>query len=281
MSLPAHGDVLPSEYLGSLRSALRTQVFCSDSWQETCCQEVTTPGGNRIRVDLQIYPPGGKRKTAMRRCRVCKRWAPPDGVAGVCSDCRIEAEAEAFQRRIERLQGPGNEGFEAILRRIYWRRRRIQTRNEQEAKRGPDPKAFLSDDLQEEQDASLESADNVVPAGQRTTSGRHWLSETLEMSERSVKRPSRVTVASALRKHLLWVAADTKRRAAGCNTELLPDDDQKLKQEIAHYETKGLLKPRARYQDTVSTRVWYPPPEAFASASRASPGQEQEGAGRT
>lgn len=266
MILQLHGDVLPSVYLGKLRSALRTQVFCSDSWQKTCCREIETPGGKRIRVDLEAYPPGGKRRTSMRRCGVCKRWTPPDGVTAVCSDCRTEANAEAFDQRLQRLKAPGDEGLAGLLRRVHWRRLRIRVRGPEEAKKRPDPLAFLSDDLQEEQDDSLPRAAIAVPDHQQTTSGRHWLAETLETSEPVVGRRSSGAVASAIREHLLWVARDTKHRAAGCHAVLLPEDDHDLLVEIAHYETEDVLMPRAKQQDTVSPRRRYPPVAARAAA---------------
>jgi hypothetical protein len=266
MSRLPYQEIVPAEYLGGLRTTLREKVFCSANWQEACCQEIETASGQRIRVDMQIYPPGGKRRTAMRRCSICRKWAPPDGATAVCSDCRTEADVEAFDQRLQRLKEHGNEGLEEILRRVHWRRLRVRTRNPKEAKKGPDPLAFLSDDLQEEQDDSLSLTEITVPVHAQTTSGQHWLAETLDLSEPVVGKRSSGAVASALREHLLWVARDTKHRAAGSQAVLLPEDEHDLLVEIAYYETEDVLMPRAKQQDTVSPRRRYPPVEARAAA---------------
>jgi hypothetical protein len=254
---PAHRDISVFEYLGGFRATLLAKVFCSQYWQEVCCREIETPDGKKVRVDRSLYPPGGKGRTAMRRCMICGKWAPPNGAGKACADCLTEVEAEAYFGRLQCLAGTPEEWLVVILMGMHWRRLRVRSRKEEEAKKGPDDAAFLTDDVQVELESIQARADREIPFEQQTTAGRHWLAEALEMSERPVQRPRAGAVARALRRHLRWVARDSTRRTTGCGTVLLPDDDQKLQEEITHYENKGLLMPRARHQDTLGPRAWY------------------------
>jgi len=256
MTQAAIREISVFEYLGGFRTTLLEQVFCSEFWLERCCREIETPDGTRVRVDRSIYPPGGKAQTAMSRCGVCKRWTPPDGTGQVCADCLTEAEVEAFEQRMRRAHQRGDGELVSILLRMHWRRLPIRHRKDEEADKPPDETAFLPDGLAEDQDDSL-SPGVHIPFEYQTTSGRHWLAEALDMPEKPAIRRPRWVVGSAIRRHLLWVGRSTTRRAFGCRVVLLPDDDESLREEIAHYETKGFVMPRAGHHDTVSPLPWY------------------------
>jgi hypothetical protein len=72
-------------------------LVCSQPWLDVCWDAVCCGGataGERPEGFLDhhtVYPPGGRRRTRMRRCRRCGgRWFPPQYVAGeaeVCMDC--------------------------------------------------------------------------------------------------------------------------------------------------------------------------------------------------
>jgi hypothetical protein len=77
------------------------------------------------------------------------------------------------------------------------------------------------------------------------------------MPERPTPRRSTSAVARAIRRHLLWVGRDTPRRAIGCAVILLPDGDDALREEIAHYEATGRVMPRARLRKRINPRTPY------------------------
>jgi len=264
---PAYRDVTVFEYLGGFRATLLEKVFCSEFWLELSCREVEQPAGNKVRVDLAIYPPGGKRRPRMRRCGICDKWTPPDGEGRICADCLTEAEAEAFQGRLDRLRACGNEWLIDILKRISWRRQLIQHREGEDADNPQEETAFMSDDLADKQIDSL-GGETQVPFECRTTSGRHWLAEVLDAPEKPAARRAPWAVASAIRNHLLWVARDPNRRAAGCNVVLLPDDEDKLREEIAHCEANGHVMARAKCPDRVGPHSSYHRPRSRRKAKR-------------
>jgi len=71
-------------------------------------------------------------------------------------------------------------------------------------------------------------------------------------------------------RHLDWVDRGIPRRAIECTVILLPESEDKLREEIADYESTGSLKPRAKQQDTVNPRVRY---RGEAHDDAACPGQ--------
>jgi hypothetical protein len=97
-----------------LRRALRRSVP-SETWVDAQFVTITelTPRGGAIvyrQHDTQIFPPGGRRGTAMRWCRRCGRYTPPNCIHLIehrrrrsgdcvsatlmCDDCRIAEDEE-------------------------------------------------------------------------------------------------------------------------------------------------------------------------------------------
>ena len=246
------------EYLGGFQAVLQTKVFCSPYWQENCCREVETPRGKMIRIDHDTYPPGGKSQTAMRRCSICGKWAPRDVTEPACPDCITETQEQVFAEHLRLIREDGEYGLIRALLRLHWKRHYIRPRKANDDG-GPDESAFLPDHLIELQDDSLlpMTPEMLTFPEQQTTSGRHWLAEVLDMPEKPVQRTSAGAVARTIRRHLLWAAKDSPRRAIGCSVILLPESEEKLREEIIHYETTGHIEARATRQDTVSPRIRY------------------------
>ena len=240
------------EYLGGFENALRQKVFCSPCWQDACCTEVDTPDGRKVRVDLDAYPPGGKNRTAMRRCGICGRWAPRDGVGNICADCRTVQEAEAFFKRLRCIYSETEDKeFVRILVRLYWVRPPVLSRLKK-SKAGVDVDAFLPDHLAEQLDASLSEMNTTASFEQQVTGGRHWLAEALDMPERRTARRTPGAAVRSLEKHLRWAVKDSPRRAIGCSVVLLPEDEKAMRKEIAEYEATGRLQRVTMRQDRVN-----------------------------
>ena len=100
---------LSSLQLTRLRRQLR-QAACSEPWVDV--QIRSGPGGGRFH-DSAAFPPGGRRRTAMRWCRSCGRYTPAPCVSLIerhaaitrrvhvatlqCDDCRIADDAVAHR----------------------------------------------------------------------------------------------------------------------------------------------------------------------------------------
>lgn len=235
---------------------LLEKVFCSPYWQDLCCQELETPAGRKVRVDLSLYPPGGRDRTAMCRCEVCAKWTPPDFPSTFCCDCRTETEEEAFEQRLRHIHDNDDDELVRALVRLRWARPYIRPQHEDDDKR-PDETAFLPDHFRERQDDSMSSMEALTFFEQQGTSGRHWLAEALDAPDKPVPRRSAGAVVRAIRRHLTWVGKDTPRRAIGCSVILLPDKDDALREEIACYETTGEIMLRARLRNRVNPRLRY------------------------
>jgi hypothetical protein len=256
VTAPAYREVSVFKYLSKLQADLLEKVFCSWYWEQVCCQEIATPDGKKMRIDLTAYPPGGKKLTAMRRCGVCGRWAPPDLPAGTCADCLTEAREEAFEEHLHAIwnRGDGDEGLVRDLVRLrgrQWCVRHMQENAE------PDERAFLPDWLLDRQDDSMRSADDRVSFWRRTSGGQHWVCELLDTPEKAAPRRSPREVVGAIWRHVAWVARDSHRRALGCSTILLPEGDEALLKEITYWRTNGRVMPRAKWDGTVNPRQRY------------------------
>jgi hypothetical protein len=130
-----------------LRRRLR-QAAPSEAWVDA--QFVTVhdvaPNGRAITTrahDVHVFPPGGRRGTAMRWCRCCGRYTPPNCIhlvehrrrrSGhvvsatlVCDDCRIARDEEAHHElwhTFPHLRPSGTLSF-VKLRELYAQRARI------------------------------------------------------------------------------------------------------------------------------------------------------------
>jgi hypothetical protein len=102
-----------------LRARLRRSA-CSETWVDDQIITVTdtTADGEELKLtyfDSRIFPPGGRQSTAMRWCRRCGRYTPPQAIHLIehrqsrwgpiisatlqCDDCRI-ADDEAAHREL-------------------------------------------------------------------------------------------------------------------------------------------------------------------------------------
>jgi len=253
-------DVSLFEYLGGFGATLQAKVFCSPYWQETCCREVSTPRGRAVRVSVDAYPPGGQSQTAMCRCSICGKWAPRDARGDICVDCWIEAEEEVFEQCLDRYRREGEHGKHGLvelLRRLRWRRPFSPQ------PRDVDDESPAKKETEEDVDEDIEEGD--PPPVMELTSyrphespgERHWLADVLEIPSRPAPPPNDDLLAALLQCHLEWVARDSHRRAFGCSAVMLPDDEDKLQEEIAHFEETERLKARAKWQSTVNPRIPY------------------------
>ncbi len=229
-----------------------------------------------------VYPPGGLAKTAMRRCRVCGRWAPPapgsehhlESTTETCVDCEIEQSHREFKMWMRRLyQATGDDEFIRTITSLHWKRHHIcsETSDEERARlkreklaadkrrRGHaqgngkdedetekfDVSALLCDGMHDRlnESAGIESA---VFAEQQTTSGQHWLAEALDMTERPATRQRSSDVRRSIREHLTWVGKDDTRRATGCSKVLLSESEEALLKEIDYLHAKGSIVLSAR-----------------------------------
>jgi hypothetical protein len=93
---------LPPIEIHRLRQLLR-RLVCSAPWFDRCWSAFNHDDDDDrgrarstkrpdIALDIAgIYPPGGRRRTAMRRCAACgSRWYPPQYVrtrSALCEDC--------------------------------------------------------------------------------------------------------------------------------------------------------------------------------------------------
>jgi hypothetical protein len=247
------------EYEGAFKATLQSKVFCSPYWQDHTCREVDTPEGRKVRVDPGIYPPGGKGATAMRRCDTCGKWAPHAVADSVCTDCQVASDEEGFEGRLQLIERGSTKGLADTLRHLWWRRAFIPHRRRDEAAADEHEQAKQS----KGNTASVDDED-APPIMEITTfreegtpGGRYWQAGLLEVPERPAPRLNSEILAALLRRHLEWVARDTPRRAVGCSVVLLPEDEAKLKQEIAYHEATGRIMPGAKRQNTVNPRIFY------------------------
>jgi hypothetical protein len=262
---PTYREVSFYEYLGKTRAALFSMVFCSFYWEQTCCRKVVTPTGRKMRIEVSLYPPGGKRSTAMRRCGACGKWAPPDIPSGTCVDCRTEDNEEAFEARLRHIWKDRDEEFIKDLVRLRGRRpcvlhKKNEKKNKKKDKKKktePDERPFLPDWLHERQDGSMPSEDDRVSFWQRTSGGRHWVCELLDTTEKAVPRRASGEVVRAIARHLKWVARDSHRRACGCSVVVLPEDDEALQAEIVYHKITDRVMPRAKREGVVNPRQRY------------------------
>ena len=89
---------LPPIQIHRLQQLLR-RLVCSAPWFDRCWSELADSRAKCLKrpenaLDYSgTYPPGGRRRTAMRQCAQCRsRWYPPQYVRrcnGLCEDCAI------------------------------------------------------------------------------------------------------------------------------------------------------------------------------------------------
>lgn len=273
MTQTGAGYVSMFEYHGGFGAALRS-TFCSEYWHACCCQKVDTVDGAMMHVDLGAYPPGGEQRTAMHRCRICRRWTPPNIGSDRCTDCQAEQQERCFIKRL-RLLHRRNHDRELIRTMVhrYWTspyirsekeegdkqrqsaaralamqrlRRRKRRKGLEQEEEPPDTSAFLPSPFHEQLNASMPSLDIATFPEHQTSGGRHWLAEALDIPEAPSQRRSTSVVIGALHDHLTWAARDSTRRSVGCALVLLPEDERSLQDEIAEYEATGRLKRATR-----------------------------------
>jgi hypothetical protein len=123
-----------------LRRSLRRKA-CSETWVEAQIKIVhdTSSDGESIRYrffESSVFPPGGK-QTAMRWCRFCGRFTPPNCIHLIehsatrgglihsatlqCDDCRLGIEVEIFRELYEAglfLRPAGSMSFVRMRERL-------------------------------------------------------------------------------------------------------------------------------------------------------------------
>jgi hypothetical protein len=132
---------LPPIDIHRLQQFLR-RLVCSAPWFDRCWSAFS--GDDRRarpakRPDdaldrAAIYPPGGRRRTAMRRCIACgSRWYPPQYVrarSGLCEDCVAARQLPDGPPTDERTHVPSTQSPTAVAMRQlgYYRIRLVEPR---------------------------------------------------------------------------------------------------------------------------------------------------------
>jgi hypothetical protein len=129
-----------------LRRALR-RAACSEPWVDAQIKSVLDHTGDGQAIvcrfhEARVFPPGGRQETAMKWCRLCGRYTPPNCIdllehrskrAGEvhsatlqCDDCRLGIDAEVFRELHEAglfLRPSGSMSFFKMGERLSDRRR--------------------------------------------------------------------------------------------------------------------------------------------------------------
>jgi hypothetical protein len=123
-----------------LRRTLRRSA-CSEAWvdaQIRCVQDGVDDESILYRFyDPSVFPPGGRKATAMRWCRFCGRYTPAPCIQLIehqrvrgglvhsatlqCDDCRLGVEAEIFRELYEAglfLRPAGSMSFVRMRERL-------------------------------------------------------------------------------------------------------------------------------------------------------------------
>jgi hypothetical protein len=121
-----------------LKQLLR-RLVCSAPWFDRCWSEFTDGRVRRStkRPDValdqaRIYPPGGRRRTAMKRCIACgSRWYPPQYLRAcnrLCEDCAIAATLPPGPATSERTHIPSTQSptAQAMRQLGYYRIRLVE-----------------------------------------------------------------------------------------------------------------------------------------------------------
>ncbi len=128
-----------------LRRRLR-RMACSETWVDHQIKSVydQTADGRTIVCrfhDPQVFPPGGRQATAMRWCRSCGRYTPPNCTQLIehrirrdgpvlsatmqCDDCRIAIDDERYRELYEaglHLRPASSFSFVRLAELFYQRR---------------------------------------------------------------------------------------------------------------------------------------------------------------
>jgi hypothetical protein len=123
-----------------LQQLLR-RLVCSAPWFDRCWSAFNNGDDRRARPTKRpddaldraaIYPPGGRRRTAMKRCIACgSRWYPPQYVrtrSGLCEDCVAARQLPDGPPTDERTHVPSTQSPTAVAMRQlgYYRIRLIE-----------------------------------------------------------------------------------------------------------------------------------------------------------
>lgn len=199
-------------------------VVCSAVWLETLIQS-GVDGKWSLRDDL--YPPGGE-QTAMVTCCHCQRIGPPHRGKS-CLDCDIARNEERF---VQLLATCEREVAIQLLHR--WWRSSVTYRD------------FVDQPLEA---AGCPTADGRQEVRVIADDAPGWLRHLPSTSD-ELPRGNRLDSRRAM-ELALWRLQGRKNgpgRACGCQFVLLPEDDDRLRDEIAFFHKHGRVKKnRTRY----------------------------------
>ncbi len=195
------------------RQRLLHEVICSEYW----LNEIVSPAdgtGDVWLIHEEAYPPRGRGRTPMRPCPSCRRICPPNGPAGSpCCDCQAEHDLDAM---LKWIADPSRRDLAPELLRLS-RVQGIAYSRFKENRNG----------------GALGGFAEVEPYYK----GAEW-------QPISDNEPPRSHFALA--REAVEAADKLLRRHGGCCVALLPEDEKKLKDEIAHFAEHGTIMPRAR-----------------------------------
>lgn len=136
---PDRGSLDDLDVLRRLTNRL-LRLVCSEPWADHCKGLVVSgavPLKDKIEVPLRqkgVYPPGGL-MTAMKPCRECRRWMPPQyvGSDGTCLECyyaglslfrlALTPSSKCFDHRMKDREAPAHfegSGFDKRSERRRW-----------------------------------------------------------------------------------------------------------------------------------------------------------------
>jgi hypothetical protein len=209
------------------------EVVCSSTWVETLVQPAED-GRWSLRNDL--FPPGGE-ETTMVACHHCQRIGPQHR-EGSCLDCDIARNEEQFLQLLAKCE---HEVAIQLLRR--WWRSSVTYRD------------FIDQPLEA---AGCPTADGRREARVMADDAPYWPPRLPSTSD-ELPRGNRLDARRAM-ELALWRLQGRKKgkgRSCGCQFVLLPEDDNKLRHEIAFFRKHGRVK---------KTRKRYSQPNPFRKA---------------
>jgi hypothetical protein len=220
-------DVPKGQFLSQVAPRLLEEFACSVAWLEAMIEPYKDgASGHRVRVRRSICPPGGAAGTRMVRCTRCRRWTPPAWTDHrVCPDCQVQQDEDTF---LDKARSQPDPSLLVELLRLGWRRN-----------------TCFRDMLRGRWD--------------EFTDVRNVYSRNSGEREFRIRQVS-VKAKRAFENHMIWVGKEQPEgiappflyleeiaspdrpadpppaiRSAGCNSILLPEDKESLKDEIDEY----------------------------------------------
>ncbi|MHC4961720.1 MAG: hypothetical protein ACYTGA_06340 [Planctomycetota bacterium] len=232
-------------FVGSICQKLLHTLFCSSAWFKACVRKVVTQEGAVAEIDVNDYPPGGRRQTKMLHCQACQRWAPRNGYVQyepqddhietrLCLDCVIQADAEAFSEYLEKLSEQDKS--------LAWELKRLSLQT-----------IVVHDLIVKPEYEYSDTCDVYNPDSGELDSDYRWIKgDYWDAFKRHEEWVCKDTHSSEQRDNLLWEIDDANdectfsRRSLGCQSVLLDEDQDRLWYEIDYYQKKKRVLPSTR-----------------------------------